>query len=181
MKKIICLAVCMVCMVAATGCGKKSLVNTEPPKENVSESVEESGEDVWVEEKEDVDLDSYKDGKWQERSCGGTNPDYADYSSSEEICDVHLGITVYEKLSDEEIMGILEYYWEEKFDEGDDYQGCKVNSIFAVFYDKDTYDVLETVKYGSEGKMDITEEDEIWFNTIISSSRVHDDDTGLEE
>ena len=54
MKKIICIALCMVCMVAATGCGKKSLVNTEPPKENVSESVEESGEDVWVEEKEDV-------------------------------------------------------------------------------------------------------------------------------
>ena len=41
--------------------------------------------------------------------------------------------------------------------------------------------MLETVKYGSEGKMDITEEDEIWFNTIISSDRVHDDDTGLEE
>lgn len=178
MKKIICLAVCMGCLVVASGCGKESLVNEEPPKENVSESVEGTeDEEVWVDLKEDVALDSYEDGKWQEKECSMTN---IDSSSSENICDVRLTINAYEKLRDEEIMEIMDYYWEEKFDDGENYNDSKVKYIFAVIYDKDSYDVLEKVKYGSEGKMDITQEDEYTFESIVSYEKAYDDDDGVE-
>ena len=173
MKKIFCLAICMVCLVAASGCGKESLVNTEPPKENVSESEEDSENEVWVDLKEDVDLDSYEDGKWQEKECSMTN---INSSSSENICDIRLTINMYEKLSDGEVMEIMDYYWKEKFDKGENYNDSKVKYVFAVFYDKDSYDVLEKIKYGSEGKIDITEEDEYTFERIVSDEKVYDDE-----
>jgi len=166
-KRLISLFIIAMCIFMIAGCGKKSLTKTDEEigTNNAADSDEEYSDIV-----EEIDMDSFKEGKWKERECSMTN---ISSSSSEDTCDAKLTISIYEQLSDEEILSIVKYYWEEKFDNGNNYNESKVNFCYAIFYDKDTFDVLNKIKYGKDGSVSLTEEDNYMIDSFVSFDKAH--------
>ncbi len=171
-KKIFCFFLCMIMFTLLAGCAKKSLVNNEHLNEDKSESNTEDGvedNNSTVSDDMDIDLDSFKSGKWTERECSLTNINSA---SSDNVCDAQLTINVYEDLNEDEVMAILNYYWDKEFDGGKNFNDYEINSCYAVFYQNDTCDVIEKIKFSDGNKQDVTQEDEYKFDSIISSDKL---------
>lgn len=172
----------MVMLMLCTACSKNETKDTHAadPSHRETGAVQEDSKDSekseGAEGSEEISLDSYKAGKWTQRSCALTNVKIA---TSE--ADAAVSINMYEKLTEEEITSIVNYYWQEVMKDGKDYIGKKINACYFVFYQGDKFDVSRKIKISHGEKSDITQEDESRFDTIVELDKEEAEEAAEEE
>lgn len=113
------------------------------------------------------------EGKWNEVNCVSGNINSA---LSDMTCDAKLSIQVDDSVDDDSIKVIIDDYWKNKFKNGEEYNGLKVDNCYVVVYKRNSYEVRNKIKYCAGKVLSIEDEEEQIFESIISYDKMEDSD-----
>lgn len=167
---ILCFLGCIIVLMLTGGCRNKELNSADNRDESgvAADNRDESDDNTDNSVDNNNELGINNDGKWIERECASGN-DSDDLDDTE--CNAKLRINVLEDMTEDEMLSVIDKYWEEKFNDGKDYHGFKVKYVYAIFYRNDTFDVIKKIKYIDGETQDINEDDERMFDLIILSDK----------